>query len=59
MNIFNKHVNTYLAQISNAVNKKEIAGGSSEIIGVAIKALIAVIDKVYNDYDQKAHAIAL
>ena len=48
MEMFGKHVNAFLAQISNTLNKHEIM---SDMYGVGVKAFITTVELVYKDYD--------
>ncbi|CDW87862.1 UNKNOWN [Stylonychia lemnae] len=58
INTINKQLNTYLAQITNTINKSELGVGN-DMIGVAIKAWTVLTTIIYQHYDQKAHATAL
>jgi len=56
--LFGKHVNAYLAQISTTLNKHELLG-QSDMFGAGVKAFMTAVELVHKDYDQKLHASAL
>ena len=48
-----------MAQVTVAINKNELFPASNEIMGVALKAWLTLSQRVYENYDPKAHATAL
>eukprot|EP00347_Sterkiella_histriomuscorum_P004192 403361395 len=58
ISLFNKYCNTFLAQITNTVNKNELGMGN-DIFAIAIKAWLTVTQRIYQNYDPKNHASAL
>jgi hypothetical protein len=53
-----KHLNTYIAQISQTLSKSELFA-SLDQSAIAMQAWLALVQLLHSTYDQKAHASVL